>query len=110
MPTSSYRLQCLHHGEVLGKSAVLCIAAKGSNMSVGSTISGTLLQYNNSFIADNLHCISTIHVYCFEWIRNDTERNPLQLDELLVKSHATDLFSYASSYNLSNAYKMLAEK
>lgn len=110
VPSTEYRVQCIHHAAVLGIKHVLFVVAKGSSMGVGEILYIALLQFSEQLrncYTCSLDCIRTA---AFTWIRRDAKLIPKEYDALLSSSHASDLFSFASYYNLSMAYKSLVAK
>ena len=108
VPNTSYRLQCLHHAAVVGKRQVLLVVSKGSNMGLGHIMYAALLEFSTRMVACYDYTISSIRLFTFMWIGKASENIPAAYDELLHKTHATVLDSYASFYSFSNAYKSLA--
>ena len=77
-------------------------------MGFGQIVYATILEFSTIFFASDDHVVSYVRLFCFNWIGNSAEHIPSAYDELLDDTHATDLFSYASFYNLCTAYKRLA--
>ena len=108
VPSTSYRVQCLHHSAVLGIQHVLFAVAKGSSMGVGEIIYCVLLEFSESIIACYNYCLSGICKGFFGWIGMNARSIPSVYEGLLADTYAADLYSFASFYNLSEAYKELS--
>eukprot|EP00178_Gracilaria_changii_P016681 TRINITY_DN479_c3_g1_i11.p1 TRINITY_DN479_c3_g1~~TRINITY_DN479_c3_g1_i11.p1 ORF type:complete len:1373 (+),score=138.00 TRINITY_DN479_c3_g1_i11:3191-7309(+) len=108
VPTSDYRMQCIHHAAVSGKNNVFFVVATGSHMGVGTIIYIAWLEFRPSVIANYIYCLMTVRVAAFDWIGDKADKIPKQYDALLLDSYATDLYSFGSFYNLAKAYKQLA--
>ena len=108
VPTTAYRLQCLHHAAVLDKPRVLFVVSKGSRLGVGEIIYCAHLVFSEKLLASYKFCLTAILLSCFEWIGKKAKEIPKEYDELLGNTHAVDIFSFVSFYNVSKAYKCLA--
>lgn len=104
---TDYRVQCIHHTATVGVNFVLYTVAKGSSCGVGSILHVALLEISECLQAEYLYCLASVRDSVFTSVGKDASEIPDAYDELLQESHANDLFSYASFYNLSCTYKSL---
>ncbi|CAN8073937.1 unnamed protein product [Agarophyton chilense] len=108
VPSTEYRIQCVHHALSFNLNYVMFVLTKGSNCGVGQVIYIAILEFHKSLKAMYSYILGSIHVGAFEWVGKGASAITNEYDDLLQTSHASDLHSYASYYSLSQAYKTLA--
>ena len=79
--------------------------AKGRSISVGEIIYVALLHYNNDLKNSYTFCLSGIQKGTFSWIGASCEGIPVEYDKILSSTHASEIQSFCSYYNLSMALK-----
>ena len=107
VPSTAYRLQCLHHAIVFGVEHVLFVVAKGSSMGTGQMLYAAPLQFSQVLRSAYQHCLEQIQLASFKWVGLPSSSIPHEYDDMLQASFASDLHSSASFYGLSMAYKKL---
>ena len=108
--TPEYRLQCLHHAAVLGITQVVFVVAKGSRNGVGEIIYAVMLEFAESLRYHYMFVLDSIRASAFTWIGGDALGIPKRYEDLVENTFAADLYSLASFYNLSQAYKALVHR
>ena len=103
--TTAYKMQFLHHAAVLGAEWAFYVVAKGGSISAGEIISVALLHFNNGFKNSYTFCPSGIQKGAFYWIGASGEGLLVEYDKILPSTHASDIESFCSYYNLSMALK-----
>lgn len=96
---------CLYHAVVLKRKRFWFTVTKGSSTSIGKLIYATLLEFPEQLRNSYMFCIDSIRCMAFYWVRNSASAIPVVYEELLLSSHATDLYSYASFYFFLIKYK-----
>lgn len=71
-------------------------------------IYATMLHITELLQGQYICCMNCIRASAFGWIGRDGTQIPQEYDNVLQSSHRSDLYSYASFYNLCRAYKQLA--
>ena len=88
MPTTAYRLQCIHHAAVLQLDTVIFVVAKGGSASSSSIIYSVTLKFMSAFIGKYLFCLDTIQVTAFEWLRMPAQHIPKEYDKCSITTGA----------------------
>ena len=89
---------------------MIFIVAKGSRNGVGEIIYAVMLEFTECLRNHYMFVLDCIRVSAFNWIGGDASGIPNRYDVLLEDTFATDLYSLASFYNLSQAYRNLVQK
>lgn len=105
VPTTAYRAQVLHHAATLGLSYVLFVVGTGGSMMEGSILYCCILQFTETLGHSYSFSMDTVRLAGFEWVGRDSTNIPKEYDDMLRTSHASDLYSIVSYYNVSRAIR-----
>lgn len=104
VPTVPYCCQVLHHAATLGIKRVMYVVGTG-----GSITNGSILYVCYITFAELLRHSYTISMDCVmdcvSWVGGESANIPQQYDVMLKNSQASDLYSFASYYGLSQAIR-----
>ena len=105
VPSTQYRAQVLHHCATLGMNHVAFVVGTGGSMVEGNIIYTCLVEFSESLRHSYTYCLDCVRVSVFSWVGLDASHVPKEYDDLLRNSHASDLYSFVSYYNLSKAIR-----
>lgn len=74
-------------------------------MGVGQIIYAVLLEFTEQIRNSYMYSLDCIRCAGFHWIGRGASYIPKEYDAMFASTHATDLFSFSSFYELSMAYK-----
>ena len=101
----TYRSQCLHHSAVLDTPYILYVFAKGSCSAQGSILYTVLLTFSQQLRNMYLCTLDCIRTSAFDCIGLSEINIPLEYDDMLKSTHATDLSSLCAHYNIGQALR-----
>ena len=126
VPTTEYRAQVLHHCATLEINKVVFVVGTGGSdppvpttntsifpSTVDSMVEGKILhacivEFSESLRHSYTYCLDCVRVSDFRWVGMEAAKVPEEYDNLLKTSHASDLYSFISYYNLSKAIRQEA--
>ena len=110
VPTTPYRLQCLHHAATLGLNSVLFLVATGGYITEGRILCGCMINFNETLGHQYTYILDCVRHTAFSWIGGEAKNIPKEYDNMLRQSHASDIHSFMSYYSLSEALRKCVEE
>ena len=105
VPTVPYRSQVLHHAATRGINSVMYVVGTGGSITDGRILYVCYIKFAGLLRHSYTFSMDCIRVASFSWVGGESENVPKEYDDILKNSHASDLYSFASYYGLSEAIR-----
>ena len=70
-----------------------------------SILYACVIEFSDSLCHSYTYCLDCVRLSTFQWIGMDRTHVPKEYDTMLKSSHASDIYSFVSYYNLSKSIR-----
>lgn len=84
---------------------VLIVVGMGGSVVEFSVVYCIIVQFPDTLLQSYTFVMDSVCVAGFVWVEEDSTQVPHEYDEVIRNSHASDLYSFISYYNLSKAIR-----